>query len=215
MGSEALSEAVNASKKKKKKGRAGKEAKQNRRRTIGPFSVRASVKKVEGGELLTLRNMFVAFHHPESGGPNSSSIKLAGPGMLSLLFVIVAVGFASFWLAGLLQFDVVPRAIAVTVLIVCATLAERFWAHRRLDVQVVGGNFAIYRNGRKKPFVVGNISKLSLGVSGVKSYQRIRFLFPLEKRLSGVSEHDIYLQPVPSDTADIVDAYARKMGVEG
>lgn len=107
MGSEALSEAVNASKKKKKKGRAGKEAKQNRRRTIGPFSVRASVKKVEGGEVLTLRNMFVAFHHPESGGPNSSSIKLAGPGMLSLLFVIVAVGFASFWLNG----DWVDKAI--------------------------------------------------------------------------------------------------------
>lgn len=34
-------------------------------------------------------------------------------------------------------------------------------------------------------------------------------------RYTKLKKVSVYLQPVPSDTADIVDAYARRMGVEG
>lgn len=215
LSGDALAAAVAASRKSKASHQADDVAKQDRRRKAGPFSVRASVRKTPEGEILTLRNMFWAFHHPESGGQYSSNIYIAGPSLLPTLLTAALVGYATYWAASAMQMDLMPVIVLTSVVTLLSMLVERFWAHRKMDVQISGGNFAIYRNGRKKPFVMGPRSDLKLGAYGVERYRRIRFLFPLKSLLSGEVEHDIYLQPVPSDVADLIDAFARRMGVEG
>jgi hypothetical protein len=215
LGPEALARAVAERETRRLTREERAELKLNRRRPIRALSMRAECRPVDGGEVLTLHRCLFAFHRPmNDSGPGSTATYVAGPSLLPLPIAAGTAALAA-WFALSTLSALSPIRIGLTVgAAIFAMSIERWFAHRRLDVQIAGGHFALYRNGNKKPFALGKKSEFKGWVRGYENYREARLMFPKRSLLSGMTEHDIFFQPVASDTADVIEGFLKRSASE-